>query len=323
MTKGKQIRNVRKAMRKKGIDVRKPYRVPPVDSAVKRVIIRDRRRERKSVEGVDSSVSTPGDMHNTHASGSKQTTPEQALPQYGSAMGLLPEIVEPDDPEEFYMMPKHILELHLTKKEIMFAHEYTKDFNQSRSFIAAGFKSDCNAVRVRRKPRVDAYIERILQERKEACQVESEKVINELMCIAFSDLTDFATWEAVEDTIPATYDAKGKLKTPEKKKRRNVLKLRDIDELQPHQTACISKLRQGQFGIEITLHNKLTALKMLGDNLQLFHGKTDDKKQLERAADLANLLSQLSFDEVEYLKKRLMPSANVKGTSLTRLGECR
>jgi len=84
----------------------------------------------------------------------------------------------------------------LTAKQDLFCKEYIKDFNGTRSAIAAGYsESSANAIASEnlRKPDVRAYIDTLLRKRMEKVEIDANYVLQELVNCWEADLADLFT----------------------------------------------------------------------------------------------------------------------------------
>lgn len=178
----------------------------------------------------------------------------------------------PTDPHDYYTMKRIELEMFLTQQQRFFAHEFLKDFNTYQAFQRAGYKSKdrANAHVVRSYPHVDAYIELLVSDKLREIKVEPDTILKEIYYVAMSRMTDYAKW-----------------------KNGRVLLVRS-SELTPEQAAAISSVKETRNGVEIKLHSKLQALKLLGDYLKLFGADIPtDKPPQETALDIKKEFDKL------------------------------
>ena len=181
-------------------------------------------------------------------------------------------IRKPKDPEEYYNMPKEQLILFLTQQQKIFCYEYIKDFKVYQAYRRAGYtsKSRSPATLLRSKPQVDALIELLVEEKRQSIEVEADQILKELGYIGFSDMADFCTW----------------------KNSRVVLKR--SDQLTYEQTRCVSAIQETKYGVKITLHSKLNALRMMGEYLDMFSGDaSDNKTPREKAKEIKDAFDNL------------------------------
>ncbi|MEG1345597.1 MAG: terminase small subunit [Acidaminococcaceae bacterium] len=143
----------------------------------------------------------------------------------------------------------------LNDKHKRFCEEYLVDLNATQAYIRAGYKvservAAVNAVRLMAKPEVQEYIARRQKELQRKTGITQEWVLEELYRVAAANASDFATIKKV-----------GRFRTVD------VLATEDIPE---DKLSAIAGVKQGNFGIEVKLHDKLKALELLGKHLGLF-----------------------------------------------------
>jgi phage terminase small subunit len=85
----------------------------------------------------------------------------------------------------------------LTRKQQRFVEEYGVDWNATQAAIRAGYRAkraDQIGYENLRKPEIQAAIAQRQQALAGQCAVTQERVVQELACIAFSDLRTFVAW---------------------------------------------------------------------------------------------------------------------------------
>jgi phage terminase small subunit len=88
----------------------------------------------------------------------------------------------------------------LTPQQLRFCSEYVIDLNAGRAYKASGYKvkSDSvawvNAARLLRNAKVKARIAELQASRAQRTQITADRVLQEIGRIAFSDITDVATF---------------------------------------------------------------------------------------------------------------------------------
>lgn len=140
----------------------------------------------------------------------------------------------------------------LTRKEQMFCDEYLIDFNGARAAAAAGYSVNAakeTASRLLTKNNVAAYIEQRMRERMKRTEISQDRVLQELAAIAFADATDYYI-SPIEG-------------------------MRALKELTPNQRAAIAGIKQGAYGTDIKLVDKIKALELLGRHLGMYTDKAD------------------------------------------------
>jgi len=155
----------------------------------------------------------------------------------------------------------------LTRLQARMVEEYVKDFNGYRSYCSAGGKARNAAGRacasqILSYAHVQAHIKEKQREMREKSGIEAMDVIKELMRIGFADMTDFASWTSGMVTLKSSEDLSSSL------------------------TCAVQEITEtpAKFGstVKIKLHPKISALKMLGEHLNLF---TKEKMADEEGAE--------------------------------------
>lgn len=168
----------------------------------------------------------------------------------------------------------------LTDKQRRFCEEYLVDLNATQAAIRAGYKEK-NAYIIGhenlRKPKISEYLSREREELSQKTKVTQERIIDELASIAFAKITDYA--KIIDKPIQITKNGTIELLRDESGK---VINVQDIeftltDKLTDEQKRSISSLKRTRSGIELRTHNKLEALKLLGEYLGMFE-KDDNEK---------------------------------------------
>lgn len=151
-----------------------------------------------------------------------------------------------------------------------FCQEYVIDLNATAAAIRAGYAKNSAKVQASRlltKANIKERISQLQNNIAIKLEITAESVANELASIAFSKVTDFVKVEDIEV-------GKGK----RKKIIRAVLveKTSDIPkELLP----AISEIKQTQFGISLKLHDKTSALELLGKHIGFFTKDNEERQQ--------------------------------------------
>ena len=150
----------------------------------------------------------------------------------------------------------------LTPKQQRFIEEYLVDLNATQAAIRAGYKAktarQAGAENLT-KPDIREEIRKRRKAQRKRTRITADKVLRELACIAFSDLRDFASWG------PAGFVLKDSTRLPFGKSR------------------CVAHVAQsrtanGGESIRFKLHDKVKALKLLGEHLGLW-GKVDEQER--------------------------------------------
>lgn len=139
----------------------------------------------------------------------------------------------------------------LTEKQKLFVKEYLVDLNATQAAARAGYKDPNIGRQLITKNNVSAAIQKAMKEREERLEVSQDRVIQELARIAFSDAT----------AIARVTDGGRRVE------------LTDTDQLTDNQRAAIAGIKEGKFGIEVKMYDKLGALTKLGEHLGIFKGE--------------------------------------------------
>lgn len=152
----------------------------------------------------------------------------------------------------------------LTDKQQHFIMEYLRDFNATRAALAVGYsKKTAHTIgwEILRKPEVQAEMKRKKEVTTTELGLSIQRVIAELMKIAFADISDVVKY-GVQD-IPLQ-DEKGVVLEDEAGrpiiKRHNYIFLKNADEIDG---TVISELKQTRAGVTVKLHDKLRAIEKL------------------------------------------------------------
>ena len=156
----------------------------------------------------------------------------------------------------------------LTEKQKIFIKEYLIDLNASAAAVRAGYSaknSDKIGSQLLGKTRVSEQIRIETEARTKKLEIKADAVLQELAKIAFVNIGDFI--EMNES---------------------NEIKFKPLKSLKPSETAAIKSISSGANGMNIQFYDKLTALKSLGDYLNLWSGEIreneEGKAERERAS---------------------------------------
>lgn len=176
----------------------------------------------------------------------------------------VPVIVEEPEPE----VPD---EDGLTPKQRIFTYEYLRDFNATRSAIAAGY-SKKTAYQIGFALLKKVEIQNIIRQHKESMIDEvglnAQRVLMEYMKIAFADITDYVEFgQKEEDVLGLEGEPIFDSETGETKKYRyNYVSFKNSDEIDG---TLVSEVKQGKDGVSVKLHDKTKALDVLTKYMDL------------------------------------------------------
>lgn len=138
-----------------------------------------------------------------------------------------------------------------------FAEAYWKLRNAKQAALAVGYSESVAATQahiILRSREVQTHLREFENERREAVGIAANDIIREVAAVAFADLGEFVSWDA-NGTIT--------LKASEEF---------TLDKLKAIKT--IGRDRAGN--LTVLLHDKMGALKMLGEYLGMWDGKSHD-----------------------------------------------
>lgn len=141
----------------------------------------------------------------------------------------------------------------LTEKQKRFVEEYLVDLNATQAAIRAGYSAknaDKIGYELLGKTGVSEAIRMAMDARSKRTGITQDRVLQELAAIGFSRATDFVR-----------IDESGRVV------------LTPTDALTEDQRRAIAGIKDGKFGVELKLYDKLRALEKLGEHLGMFSGK--------------------------------------------------
>ena len=142
----------------------------------------------------------------------------------------------------------------LNVRQRRFVAEYLKDLNGAQAAIRAGYSpasAKHSACRLLKLPDVRAAVQEAMRLRAEQTGITQAQVVRALAAIAFADTADYQ-------------DVQG-----------DALALRDSAQIGQEQRRAIQCYKQGKFGPEIQLCDKMRALELLGKHLGMFEKQTE------------------------------------------------
>lgn len=151
----------------------------------------------------------------------------------------------------------------LTPKMEVFVLEYMRDFNATRAAMAAGY-SKKTAYKIGwenlQKPQIQAEIARLKSDFTATLGLDIQRVIAELMKIAFADVTDYVTFGQRE--VPAM-GMFGPIEDEDGNPVMKTVNYVDFAESDEVDGSVIREVKMGKDGASIKLQDKMQALKML------------------------------------------------------------
>lgn len=131
----------------------------------------------------------------------------------------------------------------LSEKQKRFVQEYLVDLNATQAAIRAGYSEKSAAriaVELLNKTHVSAELQRAMKNRQKRVEITQDMVLAELAAVAFANGTDFATI-----THGGSVCLTPTSELPEEKKK------------------AVASIKEGQYGTEVKLHDKVRALELL------------------------------------------------------------
>lgn len=138
----------------------------------------------------------------------------------------------------------------LTEKQKRFVDEYLVDLNATAAAKRAGYSEKTAysmGQRLLKKVEIQAAIQKRQATLRGKLEITQERVLEELAAIAFANGTDFATIN-----------------------RNGLVRLTPTSELPEEKKKAVASIKEGQYGTEIKLHDKVRALELLGKHLGVF-----------------------------------------------------
>lgn len=186
----------------------------------------------------------------------------------------------------------------LTYFSRLFCVEYTKDLDVAGAYVRAGGKSKDpkNAGRnLFKRAEIRAEIERLMERRIERMELSQDRIIQELMKIAFADRTNISQLAEVP-----LLDSKGHKVTDEEG---NVVTTQQIQMtttnlLSEFERGAISGYKQTKKGMEVATYDKMKALELLGKHIGMFDDRLHVSGDLDQKVNLlGDILGQLKGDD--------------------------
>lgn len=177
----------------------------------------------------------------------------------------------------------------LTEKQKKFANEYLKDLNATKAAERAGYAkktAGSQGNRMLKNVEIKNEIEKKMKEREKRTEVTQDKVIKELAAIAFARASDYAKVVS------------RKIKDSESGREKEIatVKLINTDELTDEQIAALSCIKEGKYGIEVSLCDKERALELLGRHLGMWKDKVEVSGIEKEKSKLEDILEQMRGD---------------------------
>lgn len=165
----------------------------------------------------------------------------------------------------------------LTDKQKRFVDEYLADLNATAAARRAGYseKTACEqGSRLLANVKVQEEIQKRRARLHGKLEITQERVRQELAAIAFANGTDFAI---------ITHNG--------------LVRLTPTDEVPEEKRKAVASIKEGQYGTEIKLHDKVRALELLGKDLGMFGGGNTPTNEQEN--NIFEVIEESTREEID------------------------
>lgn len=165
----------------------------------------------------------------------------------------------------------------LTEKQKRFVQEYLVDLNATAAAKRAGYSEKSAsriAVELLNKTQVSAEIQKQQAKRQKRVEITQEKVLEELAAIAFANGADFATVN-----------------------QNGIVRITPTSELPDEKRKAIASIKEGQYGTEVKVHDKVKALELLAKHLGMFDSKNGGSEAPEN--NIFEVIDQSTREEID------------------------
>lgn len=183
----------------------------------------------------------------------------------------------------------------LTDKQRRFCHEYITDHCPTAAALRAGYSNSGYGSNLLMKKHVKEFVNSLEKKITDRIDITSERVLEELAIIAFSDIVELVSWETKKELLQ---DEKGNSTFPmditgEDGKEEGSefqyvggVRIKTPKELTRRQTAAISEISDTKYGLRLKLHNKMDALKALAQYRGLMGPKGTEEDPVHHSLDV-------------------------------------
>ena len=173
----------------------------------------------------------------------------------------------------------------LTKLQRSFVIEKTKDWNASdvELYKRAGGKAKTYATQrscaseIRTNPNVEAELLGLCSDSMSAAVMTREQQLEDLTMIANASIDDVLTFTETDGELIDT-DTGETLASP------SIIKVKSMSEMTEEQKRLIKSVEQTKYGIKVTMHDSMTARKMLNE-MQGFNAPTETHVTVAKSLD--------------------------------------
>lgn len=183
----------------------------------------------------------------------------------------------------------------LTPKQQRFVEEYLVDLNATQAAIRAGYSArsaEVEGSRLLRNARVSEAVARAKAERSARLGLTQDRILQELAAVAFARMPEYAAWGSGKQ-----------------------MSLKPSEELTDDQAAAVAQVQETEKFIKtlgedeqlmsrersIKLHDKLAALKLLGQHIGMFAERHTVSIEVKREAE--QLAAELGMTPEEVLRE--------------------
>ena len=165
----------------------------------------------------------------------------------------------------------------LTDKQKRFVDEYQVDLNATAAAKRAGYSEKTAysmGQRLLKKVEIQAAIQKRQAKLRGKLEITQERVLEELAAIAFANGTDFASIN-----------------------RNGLVRLVPTDDLPEDKKKAVASIKEGQYGTEVKLHDKVKALELLGKHLGVFDSGNGPGNEQEN--NIFEVIDQSTREEID------------------------
>lgn len=193
-----------------------------------------------------------------------------------------------------------------------FVIEFLKDENATQAAIRAGYSPKTaysSGQRLLKSVEVADKIAKAKAKQLKRLEISADRVLNEIARVAYSDLTDVVTFDGTDEEDPwgTPADEDGRRRPPPHLARLTVKPSKSLDK---DVTAAIAEISEscdqhGKVTTKVKMHDKLGALKLLGQHLKLFADKLELSGPDGGPIEVANMTPEQRKERLaELLAKR-------------------
>lgn len=179
----------------------------------------------------------------------------------------------------------------LTDKQQLFCIYYLKYYNATKAYQKAYgcdyLTANANGPRLLVNASIKQQIEKLKSERMEGIYLDGKDILQKYIDIAFADITDYASFG--QEEVVVDIDDEGE---PIKRKI-NVVKLKDSDEIDG---TIVTEVSKGRDGVKIKLADKMKALEKLEKYFDIL--PDNHKRRLEEEK------LKLEREKFEFIKRK-------------------